>query len=59
MCISNPRTALGHSSSLRLQVTNWHQLSVGDMVVLLTSDKLNPGLRDASMRSLLTAASYG
>ena len=42
MCISNPRASLGHSSSLRLEVTTWHQLSSGDMVVLLTSDKLNP-----------------
>lgn len=42
MCISNPRAPLGLSSSLRPEVTNWHQLSPGDMIVLLTSDKLNP-----------------
>jgi hypothetical protein len=42
MCISNPRAPLGLSSSLRLEVTNWHQLNPDDMIVLLTSDKLNP-----------------
>jgi hypothetical protein len=44
MCIPNPGTSLGHSSSLRLQVTYWQELSAGDIVVLLTSDKLNPRL---------------
>jgi hypothetical protein len=42
MCISNSSASLGLSRSLRLEVANWHQLSPGDMVVLLTSDKLNP-----------------
>ena len=42
MSISNPRPSLGAPSSLRLEGTNWHQLNAGDMIVLLTSDKLNP-----------------
>jgi hypothetical protein len=42
MCNSNSSASLGVSGSLRLAMTNWHKLSPGDTVVLLTSDKLNP-----------------
>ncbi|MEO5314708.1 hypothetical protein PV772_11405 [Pseudarthrobacter sp. CC12] len=42
MYISNPRTYPIPPGSLRREVATWDQLSNGDTIVLLTSDRRNP-----------------